>query len=171
MKGLIESFLEYIRPSFWQGDYNFLWLYLALIISLIIAYEKIHSYLDSKSIQDPVRTQQYKENMQKVWARQQEQLESLRRESPAESQEESKTNIEAEDPVPGKVAKKPSKASKPSEKSEKAEKSAESPENSEKSQQLERAKKKSEYFSGSSGPGGYRPNVKDRYPGVYKRGG
>ena len=173
MKGLIRSFLEYIRPSFWEGDYNFLWIYLALIVFLIIAYERINSYFYRKSLLDPVRTQQNRESMQKAWARQQEQIEALKKEAKPDSLEESKSNPEApqapQDPSPSKAPTNPTivpqKAKKTPENPEKPE------ENSEESEKLERARKKSEYFSGSSGAGGYRPNVKDRYPGVYKRGG
>jgi outer membrane biosynthesis protein TonB len=160
MKGLIMSFLEAIRPPFWEGDYNFLWIYLISIVLLIVLYESLSQHLSLKSAMNPARVNDLKLQMQNARKLQQEKFE-LSKPTPSEVRISKEENKE-----PSKPEEKPLKNDKKVEKKELKEENKE-----EKDEKLERAKKKSEYFSGSSGPGGYRPNVKDRYPGVYKRGG
>lgn len=156
MESYAKQWLETIRPWFWQGDYNFLWIYLVILIILIHCFLNLKDRYTHHTTFKESRVQKHKATMQEVWTRKQEELISLSQSSqkPESPQEEVKTQENKE------------------KNEEKKETKQKSPKNSENpDDHLSKLKRKTDYFSGTSSSTSYKPNLRDRYPQVYKRKG
>ena len=163
MESYVYRSLEKIRPWFWQGDYNFLWLYLITSIILLHYLIKLKAKCNNYHTFRDERVHKHKLSMQEVWSKKQEELSLLTKTEL--KKKESEKRIEEEEEKKEKKQKEEKKEEKKGKKKEKEE------DPDEKDEKLARLQRKTDYFSGSSGPSGYKPNLQDRYPQVYKRKG
>lgn len=156
------TFLEYIRPSFWKGDYNFLWIYLIILIIIIKLSESAYQKLKHNSTFAQKRVEKHSMSMREIWEAKQAELDKMPKtemvkiipQSNEKKEEEKKEEVQIEE----------SKTNK------KCDDEGEDKNKEILDEKAEREKRKREYFNNeASGGKGYKPNMQERYPGVYKR--
>ena len=177
METYVYQFLENIRPWFWQGDFNFLWLYLVALFILLHFLMKLKEKYDNYHTFRDERVHKHRASMQEVWSKRQEELstilqaESIKKGSEKGNEEKKEEKGEKEKEEEEEEKKEEKKGKKGEKKEKKETKEDKNEVIDEKDEKLARLKRKAEYFSGSGGPSGYKPSLQDRYPQVYKRKG
>jgi hypothetical protein len=69
--------LESLRPSFWQGDYNFLWIYVFAFIIVYKIYLSAYSKYYYSRVFSPARVERHSLGRRQVWEKKQGELDSV----------------------------------------------------------------------------------------------
>ena len=164
---MMYEILEALRPSFWQGDYNFLWLYVFGLIIIVKLYEFLYRKYHNSTIYNPSRIQRHSQSYRDIWEKKQQELDSLTK------ADKSQTPRPTEEAKPDSKRQEPKIIEEEEEKKEdiKEEKKEQKIEGQETDEKLEKMKRKTDYFNSNSSSKTYKPSLRDRYPNIIKRKG